>query len=150
MPRDKIEPIYTDALEAGALPDPTTRFKSDAAFLITDLKAEGEEKGEFSGLASTFNNTDLHGDIMIEGAFKNARASGTRMLWQHDTDTVTLTLIEPTILHLERLVATGLYGNNRAEAAKIILLNHLSHLVENDKIEKLTPVAKDQDAADKN
>lgn len=53
---------------------------------------------------------------------------------------VTLTLIEPTKRYLDRLVATGLYGNNAADAAKIILLEKIRLLIEEGKLVELPPM----------
>jgi HK97 family phage prohead protease len=50
-----------------------------------------EESGEISGYASVFGVTDGYGDVVVNGAFKNAVAdfaAGKRkpkLLWQHDT-----------------------------------------------------------------
>ncbi len=38
----------------------------------------------FSGYASVYNNIDLHGDIILPGAFKHGLASKVELLWQHD------------------------------------------------------------------
>jgi len=49
-------------------------------------------KGEFSGLASTFGNVDMMGDIVLRGAFVQSladhKSAGTApaMLWHHQTD----------------------------------------------------------------
>ncbi|AZL15556.1 HK97 family phage prohead protease [Rickettsiales endosymbiont of Stachyamoeba lipophora] len=46
--------------------------------------------GFFSGYASVFNITDLHGDIIQSGAFleslKRKQPSEIKLLWQHKTD----------------------------------------------------------------
>lgn len=54
-----------------------------------ELKAVDAETGVFSGLGSTFNNLDLHREIVMPGAFakslKQTGPEGVAMLWQHDT-----------------------------------------------------------------
>lgn len=54
----------------------------DCAF---EVKAVAED-GQFEGLASTFGNRDLLGDVIAPGAFKDSIANpgAIRMLWQHD------------------------------------------------------------------
>ena len=42
---------------------------------------------------------------------------------------VTLSLNEQTVWYLERLVDRGLYGNNRAEAAKVVIYDHCKLLI---------------------
>ncbi len=51
-----------------------------------ETKEDGSEVGTFTGLASTFGNKDLMGDVVEEGAFAKSLASpeSIRMLWQHD------------------------------------------------------------------
>ena len=52
------------------------------------VKQDGDsETGLFSGLASTFGNTDLQGDVVEPGAFKDSikTPSAIRMLWAHDS-----------------------------------------------------------------
>lgn len=46
----------------------------------------GEPQGVFEGLASTFGNVDLVGDVIEPGAFKAAdgKPAKVKMLWQHD------------------------------------------------------------------
>ncbi len=45
------------------------------------------------------------------------------------TEEVTLSLNSQTIWYLERLVERGLYGNSRAEAAKVVLYDHCKLLI---------------------
>ena len=61
---------------------------------------------------------------------------------EFDTETVTLTLIEPTRRYLDRLVATGLYGNNPAEVAKVILLDRIRQLIDDGKLVELPPMTR--------
>lgn len=64
-------------------------FKS--LYLPIDRKSmvlEGDRRGEFVGRASVFNVVDLHGDVVMPGAFANSiRETGgrTKLLYQHDT-----------------------------------------------------------------
>lgn len=55
-----------------------------------EIKAEEGETGVFSGMASTFGNKDLVGDIIERGAFtkslKRRSAEKIKMLWQHMAD----------------------------------------------------------------
>ena len=60
---------------------------------------------------------------------------------QFDSDTVTLTLIEPTSRYLDRLVATGQYGNNVAEVAKTIVLEKIRGLIDDGKLVEMAPMA---------
>jgi len=49
-----------------------------------------QEDGSFSGYASVFNNVDLHGEVVLPGAFGGSLKGWSRlgkmpkMLWQHD------------------------------------------------------------------
>ena len=47
---------------------------------------DGAEVGIFEGLASTFGNRDMAGDVVEPGAFAGtlARPGRIKMLWQHD------------------------------------------------------------------
>ena len=47
---------------------------------------DGAEVGVFEGLASTFGNRDMMGDLVEPGAFSGAtaRPGAIKMLWQHD------------------------------------------------------------------
>lgn len=53
--------------------------------IAIDTKAVRED-GEFEGFASTYNNRDLGGDIVMPGAFAKSLESGrkVKLLWQHD------------------------------------------------------------------
>lgn len=46
--------------------------------------AEGAEQGVFTGYGSVFGNLDQGRDIVMPGAFKSAKASKVKLLWQHD------------------------------------------------------------------
>ena len=45
-----------------------------------------DEKGQFEGYASVFNNVDRHGDVVMPGAFRKTISEnpGVPILWQHD------------------------------------------------------------------
>jgi hypothetical protein len=51
------------------------------------------------------------------------------------SEDVTLALNTQTVWYLDRLVETGLYGNNRAEAARVVLYDHCKMLVANGKLD---------------
>ncbi len=51
------------------------------------------------------------------------------------TEEVTLSLNPQTVWHLERLIEKGLYGNNRAEAAKILIYDHCKLLIAKGELE---------------
>ncbi len=57
-----------------------------------------------------------------------------------ETETTTLTLIEPTRRYLERLVATGLYGNNVADVARAIVLAKIRQLIDDGKLVEMPPM----------
>lgn len=68
----------------------TTKLKTlDFGFEVKSIKAEGDT-GFVEGFASTFNNTDLVGDVIVRGAFTDTIRNITAakghipMLWQHD------------------------------------------------------------------
>jgi HK97 family phage prohead protease len=52
----------------------------------TVIQDDGVEVGVFEGLASTFGNRDMVGDLVEPGAFSaaTARPAAIKMLWQHD------------------------------------------------------------------
>jgi uncharacterized protein len=53
-------------------------------FELADLK-ERNDGWSFSGYASTWNNIDLGGDVMVKGAFRESLASRKpKLLWQHN------------------------------------------------------------------
>ncbi len=56
------------------------------------------------------------------------------------TDEMTLSLNSQTIWHLERLVETGLYGNNAAEAAKVVIYDHCKLLIGQGKLREAPPL----------
>jgi HK97 family phage prohead protease len=50
-----------------------------------EVKSLGDQ-GQFTGLASTYGNTDLGGDVVMPGAFQRTLAEGGKsrpLLWQH-------------------------------------------------------------------
>jgi len=54
--------------------------------VATLRKDDGTEVGVFEGLASTFGNRDMVGDVIAPGAFRASltRSARIKMLWQHD------------------------------------------------------------------
>jgi hypothetical protein len=56
------------------------------------------------------------------------------------TEEITLSLNSQTIWHLERLVETGLYGNNAAEAAKVVIFDHCKLLIGQGKLSDAPPI----------
>ena len=71
----------SDALEHADLP-----FEIDG--IETKQDEDGNEVGEFEGLAAAFDNLDLVGDIIKAGSFKGTIKSPKKikMLWQHNSD----------------------------------------------------------------
>jgi hypothetical protein len=57
-----------------------------------------------------------------------------------ETEEITLSLNLQTIWHLERLVETGLYGNNPAEAAKVVIFDHCKLLIGQGKLKDAPPI----------
>src|SRR5436190_5181510 len=59
----------------------------DVPLELKSIGAEGEEPGTFTGLASVYNNTDLHGEVVLPGAFTKTIAERpvVKLLYQHDT-----------------------------------------------------------------
>jgi hypothetical protein len=53
---------------------------------------------------------------------------------------VTLSLNSQTVWYLDRLIENGLYGNKRAEAAKIVLYDHLKLLIGQGKLNEAPPI----------
>ena len=51
------------------------------------------------------------------------------------SELITLSVNVQTVWYLDRLVETGLYGNNRTEAARIALYDHCKFLVANQTLE---------------
>jgi len=59
-------------------------YKS-VGFQLEDVKARGEDGWAFSGYASTFDNVDEGGDVVLHGAFTKSLARRVpKLLWQHD------------------------------------------------------------------
>ena len=59
----------------------------DLPFQLREIKADdGGQVGTFEGLASTFGNVDLDGDVIEPGAFKDSikQPGAVKLLWQHD------------------------------------------------------------------
>lgn len=59
---------------------------------------------------------------------------------QYDSDNISFTVIEPTYRYLDELLATGLYGNNRSEVARSIVLNFLRKSIKDGDLDKRSPV----------
>ena len=53
---------------------------------------------------------------------------------------VTLSLNDQTGWYLDRLIETDLYGNKRAEAAKIVIFDHCKLLVADGKLQMAPPL----------
>ena len=51
------------------------------------------------------------------------------------SELITLSVNIQTVWYLDRLVETGLYGNNRTEAARIALYDHCKLLIADRKLE---------------
>ncbi len=49
------------------------------------VKAYKTRNLSIKGYASVYDVTDLHGDVIRKGAFKNANAEDVRLLWQHES-----------------------------------------------------------------
>ena len=59
-------------------------YKS-VGFELQEIKARGDEGWSFSGYASTFDNVDHGGDVVLRGAFKSSLLRRVpKLLWQHD------------------------------------------------------------------
>jgi hypothetical protein len=56
------------------------------------------------------------------------------------TEALELALNTQTVWYLDRLIESGLYGNNRAEAAKIILFDHCKLLIGQGKLGDAPPI----------
>jgi hypothetical protein len=54
---------------------------------------------------------------------------------------VTLSLNVQTAWYLDRLVEKGLYGNNRADAAAVVLYDHCKLLIAQGELGKVPPIA---------
>jgi len=84
--RDKDDAMALSDLDLDADNDwETKRLTFDA-----EIKADEDEDGMFEGMASTFGNMDLVGDVIRRGAFKESLkrrpAHKVKMLWQHRSD----------------------------------------------------------------
>ena len=75
---------------------------------------------------STFHNFG----ILIPMAIPMARDANPLK-----SELITLSVNVQTVWHLDRLVETGLYGNNRTEAARIALYDHCKLLIADRKLE---------------
>ena len=51
------------------------------------------------------------------------------------TELITLSLNVQTVWYLDRLVETGVYGNNRTEAARVALYDHCKLLIADGKLD---------------
>lgn len=76
--------METQAKPLGALERLDVPFELKAVATVT--QDDGVEVGLFEGLASTFGNRDMMGDLVEPGAFAGAvaRPAAIKMLWQHD------------------------------------------------------------------
>jgi hypothetical protein len=53
---------------------------------------------------------------------------------------ITLSLNSQTVWYLDRLIEKGLYGNKRAEAAKIAIYDHCKLLIGQGKLDEAPPI----------
>jgi hypothetical protein len=51
------------------------------------------------------------------------------------SELITLSVNTQTVWYLDRLVETGLYGNNRTEAARVALYDHCKMLIADRRLE---------------
>jgi hypothetical protein len=51
------------------------------------------------------------------------------------SEQITLSVNAQTVWYLDRLVETGLYGNNRSEAARVALYDHCKLLISQGRLE---------------
>jgi hypothetical protein len=56
------------------------------------------------------------------------------------SELITLSLNAQTVWYLDRLVETGLFGNNRTEAARVAIYDHCKLLVAERKLEMAPPL----------
>jgi hypothetical protein len=55
------------------------------------------------------------------------------------TEPVELALNVQTVWYLDRLIETGLYGNTRAEAAKVVVFDHCKLLIGQGRLKDAPP-----------
>jgi len=63
------------------------------------------------------------------------------------SELITLSLNVQTVWYLDRLVETGLYGNNRTEAARVALYDHCKLLIADGRL-AMVPPAPSNEAVD--
>jgi len=63
------------------------------------------------------------------------------------SELITLSVNVQTVWYLDRLVETGLYGNNRTEAARLALYDHCKLLIAEGKLEMAPRLPSKQVAA---
>ena len=51
------------------------------------------------------------------------------------SELITLSVNAQTVWYLDRLVETGLYGNNRTEAARVVIYDHCKLLIAQNRLE---------------
>ena len=53
---------------------------------LYDIDITNQKTGEIEGYGSIFNNIDLHGDVILRGAFSESISCNpkVKLLWQHD------------------------------------------------------------------
>jgi len=54
---------------------------------------------------------------------------------------ITLSVNSRTVWYLDRLLESGLFGNSRAEAAKIAIYDHCKLLIAQGKLQEIPPMA---------
>ena len=65
------------------------------------------------------------------------------------SELITLSLNVQTLWYLDRLVETGLYGNNRSEAARVALYDHCKLLIAQDQL-AAAPILREAEASGRN
>lgn len=75
------EKAMSETADAPKRPSRQVQFKS---FGLEEVQID--EKGQFEGYASVFNNVDRHGDVVMPGAFRKTISENPSVpiLWQHD------------------------------------------------------------------
>ena len=79
-----------DELNETSWVDQSISDKGQRQVYECEIKAEGDEDGEFEGYASTFGNVDKGNDVVVLGAFRKSLRrrpyNKVKLLYQHRTD----------------------------------------------------------------
>jgi hypothetical protein len=59
------------------------------------------------------------------------------------TEEISLSINTRTAWYIDRLVESGLYGNGRAEAARIVIYDHCKLLIAQGKLTEIPPLSPD-------